>query len=79
MRVTLEIDDDVLQKARDLARLKKQSPDHAISDLIRRGLSRETPKVEVRNGIPVWVHNRTPVPISEDLVRNLAEEDPHST
>jgi hypothetical protein len=52
MRTTLEIDDDVLQAARELARNRSTSAGRVISDLARQALEpRRAPKV--RNGVPL--------------------------
>ena len=76
MRTTLEIDDDVMQAAREIAQLKRQGIGRALSDLARRGLVPETaPKIEMRDGIPVWVHGPAPIAVTSDMVRSLAEEE----
>ena len=76
MRTTLEIDDDVMEAARTVARLKGQGIGRAISDLARRGLvPDESPVVEVHDGIPVWKHGPGAVPVTSEMVRNLAEEE----
>jgi hypothetical protein len=76
MRTTLEIDDDVMDAARALAQLKNERLGRTISDLVRRGLTPEvSPVVEVRNGIPVWVHAPGAVPVTSELVRRLAEDE----
>ncbi len=76
MRTTLEIDDDVMEAAKQMARLKNQGVGRAISDLARRGLMPDSvPTVEIRNGIPVWTHKAGAVPITSELVRNLADEE----
>ena len=76
MRTTLEIDDDVLEAARVLARLKGQGLGRSISDLARRGLAPEiSPAVEVQDGIPVWMHAPGAIPVTSEMVRNLAEEE----
>lgn len=75
MRTTLEIDDDVMHAAKEIARIKNQGVGRAISDLARRGLVPESPKVEIKNGIPVWVHAPGAIPVTSEMVRNLAEEE----
>jgi hypothetical protein len=76
MRTTLEIDDDVMQAAKEIARLKNQGVGRAISDLARRGLTPETsPVVELHGGIPVWKHERGAVVVTGEMVRNLADEE----
>ena len=75
MRTTLEIDDDVMEVARQLARFKRQGIGRTISDLVRRGLMPVAhPVREVRFGIPVWTHGPGAVAVTSELVRNLTEE-----
>jgi hypothetical protein len=76
VRTTLEIDDDVMEAAKRLARLKNQGVGRALSDLARRGLLAEaSPPVEVRDGIPMWTHRAGAVPVTSELIRNLADEE----
>ena len=76
MRTTLEIDDDVMRVAREIAQLKRQGIGRAISDLARRGLVPEVaPVVELKNGIPVWIHGPGAIAVTSEMVRNLAEDE----
>jgi hypothetical protein len=76
MRTTLEIDDDVVQAAREMARLKNQGVDRAISDLARRGLAPEAaPVVELQDGIPVWKHGPRAVAVTSEMMRNLPDDE----
>jgi hypothetical protein len=74
MRTTLQIDDDVIAAARELATAgERRSLGAVISELARRGL---TPaRVEVADGLPVI---RVPVgtpAITENMVRRALDED----
>ena len=54
MRLTVDIEPDVLQAARELAASRKVALGALLSALIRRGLqSRAMRAVEIRNGVPV--------------------------
>lgn len=76
MRTTLEIDDDVIQHARELARLKNHGVGKAISELARRGLKLDDePKLAFEHGIPVWQHAPGAVPVTSELVRNLSDDE----
>jgi hypothetical protein len=76
MRTTLEIEDDVMEAVKQLARLKNQGLGRALSDLARRGLLADTsPAIELHDGIPVWIHRPGAVPVTSELVRNLADEE----
>ena len=76
MRTTLDIDDDVMEAVRELARVKRQGLGQAMSDVARRGLMQSVaPERELQFGIPVWKHGPGAVPVTTELVRNLADED----
>jgi len=55
MRTTLDIDDDVLQAAKELAEREKSTAGRVISALARRALSGSpsSGKVKNRGGVPV--------------------------
>ena len=72
MRTTLELDDDVVAAARELATGARRSLGSVISELARRGL---TPaRVEADGDLPVIrVPAGTP-PITPDMVRRAADD-----
>ena len=52
MRTTLDVDDDVLQAAKELAAARGSTAGKVISELARKGL--ESPRgARVRNGVPL--------------------------
>ena len=54
MRTTLDIEDDVLQAAKELAKQEGTTAGHVISSLARKALSSaSTKKITMRNGVPV--------------------------
>jgi hypothetical protein len=73
VRTTLDLDDDVVAAARELAMTERRSLGSVISELARRGL---TPaQVEDVEGLPVI---RVPVgtpPITPEMVRRALDED----
>lgn len=73
MRTTLDIDDDVLVAARELAAGERRSLGAVISDLVRRGL---TPaRVEATGPLPV-IHVPAGTPaITPEMVRRAIDED----
>jgi hypothetical protein len=73
VRTTLQIDDDVLVAARELAAGEHRSLGAVISALARRGL---TPaRVEVEDGLPVIrVPAGTPA-ITPEMVRRALDDD----
>jgi hypothetical protein len=73
MRTTLDLDDDVVATARELARDQRRSLGSVVSELARRGL---TPaRVEADEDLPVIrVPAGTPA-ITAEMVRRALDED----
>ena len=73
MRTTLDIDDDVMAAARELARDEGRTLGAVVSDLARRGL---TPaRVERGGGRPVIRSPAGAPPITPEAVRRALDED----
>jgi hypothetical protein len=73
VRTTLDIDDDVLQAARELAQNRRQTAGRVISDLARQALTpggRQT----VRNGVPLLPRRRGGPKPTMKLVNRLRDE-----
>ncbi len=80
MRTTLDIDDDVLAAAKDLARAEGRTMGAVISDLARRALTQptfgglaEAPARFDGGGFPMLPHRDGP-PVTSELVRRLQDE-----
>ncbi|HEY7299155.1 MAG TPA: CopG family transcriptional regulator [Xanthobacteraceae bacterium] len=75
MRTTLEIDDDVLAAAKDLAAASNTTAGRVISDLARQALTRtlDVEELPVRDGFPVLP--RTGKVITVEFINKLLEED----
>jgi hypothetical protein len=74
MRTTLDIDDDVLQAAKELAQARKQTAGQVLSELARKALA-PARTYTLRNGVPVLP--RRPgarIMTVEDVERLLDEE-----
>lgn len=79
MRTTLDIDIDVLQTAKDLARKEGKTAGAVISELARRGFYAAAGEVtesvqpyQIRDGVPVL--KPTGALVSDDHVRSLRDE-----
>ncbi|MGH3848351.1 MAG: hypothetical protein ACRDRT_01355 [Pseudonocardiaceae bacterium] len=73
MRTTLDIADDVMVVARELAREEGLSIGTVVSDLARRGL---TPaRVEREHGRPVVRSPAGAPPITPEMIRRALDED----
>ncbi|HEX6323083.1 MAG TPA: hypothetical protein VFZ36_05105 [Vicinamibacterales bacterium] len=64
MRTTLDLDDDILQAAKELAAARGSTAGKVLSELARRGLARDCESAAVRNGVPLLA----PRPASEPRV-----------
>jgi hypothetical protein len=73
MRTTLQIEDDVLDAARSLAKAEQTTVGEVISRLARKGLApqRQTAR---RAGFPTFSVSRGARPITSEMVRR-AEDD----
>jgi hypothetical protein len=73
VRTTLELDDDVVSAARELAQLERRSLGSVVSELARRGL---TPaQVEADGDLPVIRVPAGSAPITPEMVRRAIDED----
>ena len=74
MRTTLDIDDDVLQAAKEIATIRRLTAGAVVSELIRKALQPAEGRPRVRNGVPV-VSRRAGAPVTTmHLVNQLRDE-----
>jgi len=74
MRTTLDIDDDVLIAAKELASSKKTTAGKVISELARRGIRSASQEVDkVRNGFELLPAG--PTTVTARLVDELLDDD----
>lgn len=88
MRTTLDIDDDILQAAKELARAEKKTAGQVLSELARKGLTGAaasgfaepgTGPFEIRDGIPLLRNGWYVLPsrggiVTKEQVDRLIEE-----
>lgn len=74
MRTTLDIDDDVLQAAKELAEMRKKTAGQIVSELARKGLQ---PKrtYRVRNGVPILPRRPGAPILTVERVNELLDEE----
>lgn len=75
MRTTLDIDDDILQAAKELASVRRTTAGKVLSELARKGLEPRDDSAEVRNGVPLLPPREGERPVTLDVVDRLQEED----
>jgi hypothetical protein len=79
MRTTLDIEDDVLQAAKELAQTEGTSAGKVLSKLARRGLSApeapqpQSSKFTIRNGVPIFPRSGQVVTLEK--VRKIMDEE----
>lgn len=74
MRTTVDLDEDILRVAKDLARESEQSLGRVLSDLARRGL--EPPNTaKTRSKIPVFDRLPGAKPVTSEIVKELLESE----
>ncbi len=75
MRTTLDIDEDVLQAAREIARQKGITMGQALSELAREALTRHT-ETEKRNDVPLFPRQPDAKIVTLEIVNELRDETP---
>ena len=75
MRTTIDIEDDVLLAAKEIARRRDISIGKALSDLARQALSRQD-TAAMRNGVPLFPVRPGASVITLELVNQLRDEAP---
>ncbi|MGH9592644.1 MAG: CopG family transcriptional regulator [Bryobacteraceae bacterium] len=74
MRTTLDLDEDVLLAAKELAQLQKKTAGKVVSELVRKALIPENPP-KFRNGFQL-IHREPGEPIiTMELVNRLRDEE----
>jgi hypothetical protein len=74
VRTTVDLDPEVLEAARSLARSQGRSLGRVLSDLARRGLA---PRKEAsRRGFPVFRVSPETAPLTSEAVRRALDEEP---
>jgi hypothetical protein len=74
MRTTVDIDDDVLQAAKEIAEMRRKTAGQVLSDLARKGLERDQKTPRIRNGFPLLPHEPGRIVTVEMIEAALDEE-----
>lgn len=75
MRTTINVDEDVLLAAQEIARRQQVSVGKVVSDLVRQALNR-VPETDQRNGVPLFPERAGGVIVTPELVNQLRDETP---
>lgn len=74
MRTTLQLDNDVLEAARSLAKTEKKSLGEVVSDLARKGLGAPT-ESRGEQGFPMFEVSENTPPLTPKMVREALEDE----
>ena len=74
MRTTLDIDDDVLEAAKELAAGRSTTAGRVISDLLRIALGPRKRSVRSRNGVPVLATRKRAALVTRGIVNRLRDD-----
>jgi hypothetical protein len=76
MRTTLDLDEDVIQAAKELAAVRRVTAGRVVSDLVRKALTPTGPVPKVRNGVPLLPRRRPGAPIlTMKFINELRDEE----
>ncbi len=75
MRTTLDIDEDVLQAAKELSAMHNTTMGKMLSELARRGLEPRDELTAVRSGVPVLPPQPGIGPVGLGAVNRLRDEE----
>lgn len=74
MRTTLDIDDDVLQAAKELGEYHRKTAGQVLSELARKALEPKPHLAKVRNGVPLLPRGRRGRIVTPQMVEELLDE-----
>ncbi len=75
MRTTVDLEEDVLLAAKEIARQRGITVGRVLSDLARQALTRRVP-VSTKHGLPVFPVQLGAGPVTLELVNRLRDEAP---
>ena len=75
MRTTVDLDEDILRVAKDIARDRDESLGRVLSDLVRRGLKPPGRTLRGPNDIPVFPRLPGAKPVTSEMVKELLESE----
>ena len=74
MRTTLDIDEDVLETAKEIAAKRGTTTGNVISELARTALTPRGKSSPKRNGVPVLPRRKHGSPVTAAVVNRLRDE-----
>jgi hypothetical protein len=75
MRTTLDIDEDVLRAAKEIAELHRKTAGQVVSELLRKALYPAPSAQAVRNGVPLLTRRPGAPVLTMELVNQLRDDE----
>lgn len=75
MRTTLDIDEDVLEAAKELASMRKTTAGKVLSELARRGMAPADHQPTILNGVPILPPRPGSRPVTMEDVNRLRDDE----
>ena len=75
VRTTLDIDEDVLRAAKELATLHRKTAGQVVSELLRKALQPAARRQRIRNGVPLLTHRTGAPPTTMVMVNELRDDE----
>lgn len=75
MRTTLDIDEDILLAAKEMAARQRTSTGRALSELARQALGPSDAELAIRNGVPLLPKRPGERPVTMELVNRLRDQE----
>ena len=75
MRTTLDLDDNVIQAAKELAALEGKTIGQVVSELLRKALEPAPSTLRVRNGVPLLSRRPGAPVMTMDFVNRIRDDD----
>lgn len=75
VRTTLDIDEDVLRAAKELAAVRRTTAGKVLSELARESLRPRSGEAEMRHGVPVLPARPGERPVTRSTVAELRDEE----
>jgi hypothetical protein len=75
MRTTIDIEEDVLHAAKEIARQRKMTLGQVLSDLARKSLT-QRPPVSKKHGLPLFPIKKDAGVVTLELVNHLRDDLP---
>lgn len=76
MRTTLNVDDDILLAAKEIAAQYNISLGKALSNLARQAFTQQTEEMILRNGVPLFPKRPDSGIVTPELVNRLRDDAP---